>query len=145
MRRSTEDIRHDKLAHEDEDDAEKEEEEEDEELPELERYSSSDVIVAAQELKFTQQRVAAKVANEVKTGKKSVADAAKDLKAAYNTMAHQMDKNELQTEYKVDFENGLESADVEQRQKEHGLNQLTPPKELPWWLKLLKAICFGFF
>lgn len=33
---------------------------------------------------------------------------------------------------------GLTSAQVAERFKEHGKNQLTPPKELPEWVKLLK-------
>ncbi|ETO06422.1 hypothetical protein RFI_30974 [Reticulomyxa filosa] len=71
------------------------------------RYSSSDVIAAAQDIKFKQQQTAEKVEREVKAGKITAGEAQQELRKAYTTIAHTLDKMELAKEYETDLENGL--------------------------------------
>ena len=51
---------------------------------------------------------------------------------------------ELYERFGVDFNTGLTSKHVAQLHETEGLNQLTPPKEKPEWVKLLETQK-GFF
>eukprot|EP00485_Elphidium_margaritaceum_P011517 CAMPEP_0202684584 /NCGR_PEP_ID=MMETSP1385-20130828/90_1 /ASSEMBLY_ACC=CAM_ASM_000861 /TAXON_ID=933848 /ORGANISM="Elphidium margaritaceum" /LENGTH=386 /DNA_ID=CAMNT_0049338763 /DNA_START=160 /DNA_END=1317 /DNA_ORIENTATION=- len=117
----------------------------DEDIEPQERYSSSDVIAAAEELKFNQAQKKEVVENKVKAGKISKAEAQSELKRAYHTLAQTYDKATLEKEYQTSMEDGLTDAKAEEFLQQYGLNELTPPKHDPWWLRLAKAIFGGFF
>jgi len=46
--------------------------------------------------------------------------------------------------YKTNLETGLSSTEAEKRLKENGPNELTPPKETPWYVVLLGEMVGGF-
>jgi len=115
------------------------------EIEPQERYSSSDVIAAAEELKFKQAQKKQVVEDRVKQGKISASDAQRELKRAYHTLAQTYDKPTLEKEYGTSIEQGLTVARAQQLLQEIGPNELTPPKHVPWWLRLLKSIFGGFF
>ena len=66
-------------------------------------------------------------------------DAALQLKQAYKTLAHTLDKDGLSTEYNTDLINGLTTDQVNNLYTTIGYNELIPPKQDPGWLKFLKA------
>jgi len=117
----------------------------DDDIEPQERYSSSDVIAAAEELKFGQAQKKQVVEDRLKDGKISKKQAESELKKAYTTMAHTYDKNRLEKEYSTSMEEGLSVSQAEENLAKYGLNELTPPKHDPWWLRLLKSIFGGFF
>eukprot|EP01083_Nonionella_stella_P006622 19209_1 len=117
----------------------------DEDIEPQERYSSSDVIAAAEELKFTQAQQKQVVDDRLAQGKISKKQAQAELKKAYTTMAHTYDRTELQKHFDTDLEDGLTEERAAQLLIEVGYNELTPPKHDPWWLRLLKSIFGGFF
>ena len=117
----------------------------DEEIEPQERYSSSDVIAAAEELKFKQAQKKQVVEDRVQQGKISKKEAQKELKKAYHTLAQTYDKETLEKEYATSLENGLTTAKAAENLVTYGHNELTPPKHDPWWLRLLKSIFGGFF
>eukprot|EP01084_Bolivina_argentea_P082631 149594_1 len=117
----------------------------DEDIEPQERYSSSDVIAAAEELKFKQSEAKQVVEDRLKKGKIDKKQARAELKKAYHTVAHTFDKETLEKEYKTSLENGLTQKQAEGLLITVGPNELTPPKHDPWWLRLLKSIFGGFF
>jgi len=117
----------------------------DDDIEPQERYSSSDVIAAAEELKFGQAQKKQVVEDRLKDGKISKKQAENELKKAYTTMAHTYDKNRLEKEYNTSMESGLTEDQARKNLEQFGLNELTPPKHDPWWLRLLKSIFGGFF
>lgn len=117
----------------------------DEEIEPQERYSSSDVIAAAEELKFSQAQTKQVIEDRVKQGKISKEQAQSELKKAYTTLAHTFDRAELEKEYETSLEKGLSTQQAADFLIKHGHNELTPPKHDPWWLRLLKSIFGGFF
>jgi len=117
----------------------------DDEIQPQERYSSSDVIAAAEELKFSAQRKKQAVESQLKQGKISKKDAAKELKKAYTTLAHTYDRVKLAEEYQTSMEKGLTTDKAAEFLIKYGPNELTPPKHDPWWLRLLKSVFGGFF
>lgn len=58
--------------------------------------------------------------------------------------AHKEDLNELLVRLGVNPDTGLSTDSTKQLQDEHGLNQLTPPKQTPAWVKFLRELT-GFF
>ena len=117
----------------------------DDEIEPQERYSSSDVIAAAEELKFKQAQRKEVIEDRVKAGKISKKEAQNELKKAYSTLAQTMDKETLEKEYNTSLENGLSAAKAAENLAKYGPNELTPPKHDPWWLRLLKSVFGGFF
>ncbi|ETO20202.1 Na+/K+ transporting ATPase subunit alpha [Reticulomyxa filosa] len=123
------------------------------------RYSSSDVIAAAEEIKFKQQQAAEKVEREIKTGKKTPEEAQAELRKAYTTMAHVLDKLELakdlneQAKKKLRFfffslpKKGPEKhfTNVEEKLQKFGFNELSPAYREPWYVKMIRFIFGGFF
>ena len=114
-------------------------------IDKFKRYSSSDVVVAAEELKFRQAEKKKVIESKVKSGKMSKQKADSELKKAYHTMAQTYKLVDLGKEFDSDVEKGLTSAMAAKKLTEYGLNELTPPKHDPWWLRLLKSIFGGFF
>ena len=85
----------------------------DEEIVPVVKHSSSNLIVAADELKFRQEQAQEKLKMAETSGDTAAKQKAQaELRKAYSTLAHQMDKIQLQKEYKVDFTKGIESANV---------------------------------
>jgi magnesium-transporting ATPase (P-type) len=116
-----------------------------EDIEPQERYSSSDVIAAAEELKFKQDQAKTVVEERVKQGKISKKDAQRELKKAYHTLAQTYDKPTLEKEYSTSLENGLTDQQAKDALTKYGPNELTPPKHDPWWLRLIKSVFGGFF
>jgi magnesium-transporting ATPase (P-type) len=117
----------------------------DDEIQPQERYSSSDVIAAAEELKFNAQQAKQTVEDRVKQGKISKKEAASELKKAYTTLAHTYDREKLAQEYETSLDKGLTTAKAAEFLAKYGPNELTPPKHDPWWLRLIKSVFGGFF
>ena len=117
----------------------------DEDIEPQQRYSSSDVIVAAEELKFKQAQKKEVVDTKLQQGKISKKQAQSELKKAYHTLAQTYDRPTLEKEYRTSIEKGLSTQTAADLLIEHGPNELTPPKHDPWWLRLLKAVFGGFF
>ncbi|KAJ4463089.1 ion-transporting P-type ATPase [Paratrimastix pyriformis] len=72
-----------------------------------------------------------------------VAPGAPPDKAA-SRRAHLFSKQELQDEFSTDLSLGLSQQQRSTRLSRDGKNALTPPKQLPEWLKFLKAMVGGF-
>jgi len=117
----------------------------DDDIEPQERYSSSDVIAAADELKFKQSEKKRAVESKVKSGKISKKQAQSELKKAYHTLAQTYDKATLEKEFETSIEKGLTAGKAQELVARYGLNELTPPKHDPWWLRLLKSVFGGFF
>ena len=117
----------------------------DEDVSPQKRYSSSTLVTAADELKFKTKKAAEIVKKKEKEGKLSKKEAKEQLKAAYKTLAHTYDKNTLANNYNTDLKTGLTNEGYQQALEEYGENKLTPPKEIPWYVRLLLAIFGGFF
>ena len=109
------------------------------------RRHSSSLVVAADELKFKAQQASDKTKKAVEDGKISKKDAENELKKAYKTLAHTYDKKALPTEYETNLESGLTTDEYNIRFEKYGLNQLTPPKVTPWYIRLFFSIFGGFF
>jgi len=120
-------------------------EKKDDDIEPQERYSSSDVIAAAEELKFKQDQAKTVVEERVKQGKISKKEAQSELKKAYHTLAQTYDKPRIEKEYQTSLENGLTVQQAQDFLTKYGPNELTPPKHDPWWLRLLKSVFGGFF
>ena len=117
----------------------------DDDIEPQERYSSSDVIAAADELKFKQSEKKRAVESKVKSGKLSKKQAQSELKKAYHTLAQTYDKATLEKEFETSMASGLPLGKAEELLARYGPNELTPPKHDPWWLRLLKSVFGGFF
>ncbi|ETO02444.1 hypothetical protein RFI_34987, partial [Reticulomyxa filosa] len=117
----------------------------DDEIEQETRYSSSDVIAAARDITFKQQQKAEKVEREVKAGKITATEAQEELRKAYTTIAHTLDKMELAKEYETDLNNGLTNKQIEEREAKYGKNELSPAYREPWYKKLARFIFGGFF
>eukprot|EP01083_Nonionella_stella_P173986 601901_1 len=115
------------------------------EIEPQERYSSSDVIAAAEELKFKQAQRKEVVEDRLKQGKISKKQATSELKKAYHTLAQTYDHHTLETEYNTNLQTGLTNEKADELLSINGPNELTPPKHDPWWLRLLKSVFGGFF
>eukprot|EP01084_Bolivina_argentea_P017133 32007_1 len=92
----------------------------------LARYSSSDVIAAAEELHF----------------KQSTHDLPVDTtpKNAYQTLVHMMNLRELETELKTSLEYGLNDNQVQMKREDCGYNIMTPPSKQHCLLDCFKDI-----
>jgi len=117
----------------------------DDDIEPQERYSSSDVVIAAEEIKFKQSEKKKVVEAKVAAGKISKAEGDKELSKGWYTMAHTLKLADLEKEFNSDREKGLTAKEADRLLKELGPNELTPPKHDPWWLRLLKSIFGGFF
>ena len=67
-----------------------------------------------------------------------------DLKKEIEMDDHKISVEELCMRYGTDVINGLASAKAEQVLKQNGPNALTPPKQIPEWVKFLKQMTNGF-
>jgi len=112
------------------------------------RYSSSDLVVAAEELKFKTKKEQGEIERKEKEGKITKEEAEKQKKKVAGTVGHALERHELGDHYKTDLEVGLTDEQAKERSIVDGvekLNRLTPPPQRPWWLKLLLSIFGGFF
>ena len=120
-------------------------ENDDEDIEPQQRYSSSDVVVAAEELKFKTGEKKKVIKSQLESGKISKKEAGKQLEEAYKTMAHTYTLDELAQHYETSLDKGLTVDQAKDNLVKYGYNELTPPKQDPWWLRLLKSIFGGFF
>jgi magnesium-transporting ATPase (P-type) len=65
------------------------------------------------------------------------------LKAA-DVIVHKYSKTELASILRTDLDRGLSAHDSKLKLQHDGLNLLTPPKETPWYIKLLLQMVGGF-
>ena len=97
---------------------------EDLEIRPLYRYSSSDVIAAAEELKFKTHTVSIKV-----NGKYLLSETIQYPQSLTN--------DELEKTFSTSISNGLSSKQVKQKLKQFGLNILPIKRPYSWWQKLI--------
>ena len=112
------------------------------------RYSSSDVVVAAEQLKFQTKQKKEQLERQAEKKGLSKEEAEKEMEKAVGTIGHQLERHELADHYKTNLEEGLTPEEAKARSIVDGvekLNRLTPPPQRPWWLKLLLSIFGGFF
>jgi len=67
-----------------------------------------------------------------------------ELKQELEIDVHKVDLDVLCKRFKTSVENGLTDAGVQAGIAEHGLNQLTPPKQTPEWVKFCQCLFSGF-
>merc|ERR1719427_302854 len=67
-----------------------------------------------------------------------------ELKQELEIDVHKVDLDVLCKRFKTTVENGLTDAGVQAGIAEHGLNQLTPPKQTPEWVKFCQCLFSGF-
>jgi magnesium-transporting ATPase (P-type) len=65
------------------------------------------------------------------------------IKAA-DVVAHKYSKSELTSLLRTDLDRGLSALESKSKLHKDGLNMLTPPKETPWYIKLLLQMVGGF-
>jgi ABC-type branched-subunit amino acid transport system ATPase component len=58
--------------------------------------------------------------------------------------AHKYSLSDVESILRTNLSKGLTSADASARLLRDGPNMLTPPKQTPWWVKLLKQLVGGF-
>ena len=114
--------------------------------PKLSRQQSAEqsdpnLIRAFSEIKFKQHESQQKIKNRLKKKKITKKQATDDLKRAYKTLAHTLDKETLEKEYETSLINGLSIEQVNRLLNDPnvGHNELTPPKRDPEWLRFLKC------
>ena len=103
------------------------------------------MALKTQESIYRERKVKQSISYQMSHGQMTRKDGLNELKKAYTTRAHLLDRDELETEYETDINNGLTTDQANDKLKQYGNNELTPPKTDPWWLKLLKSIFAGFF
>jgi magnesium-transporting ATPase (P-type) len=59
-------------------------------------------------------------------------------------VAHTYSFPELATIFHTDLVNGISAHDSKSRLLRDGPNRLTPPRQTPWWVKLIKQLVGGF-
>eukprot|EP01084_Bolivina_argentea_P229750 387693_1 len=103
--------------------------------------SSTELISAFSHISQRQSEKASVIKNREKSGKIESKEATSELKKAYTTLAHTLDKEQLETEYKTSITNGLTTQEVENAYNDPniGYNELIPPKRDPEWLRFLKS------
>ena len=67
-----------------------------------------------------------------------------ELKKEIYTEEHKVNLDKLLAEFKTDAELGLTQTKAEVLLERNGPNKLTPPKEIPEWVKYLKQMTNGF-
>merc|ERR1712226_1079125 len=67
-----------------------------------------------------------------------------ELKQELEIDVHNVDLDVLCKRFKTSVENGLTDAGVQAGIAEHGLNQLTPPRQTPEWVKFCQCLFSGF-
>eukprot|EP01084_Bolivina_argentea_P122781 217576_1 len=82
----------------------------------MERFSSADVVLAAEELKFVSARPICQIEP-------------KPLKNAYHTIAQTYYINELERVYETSFKNGLNYNQIQMKRDTFGWNITTPPNK----------------
>ena len=91
--------------------------------------SSAHIITAFEELSFQQHQSQKKIKNRLKKKTINKKEAKGELKQAYKTLAHTLDRETLAITYKTDLKNGLNSTQVNEQINDPniGYNELTPP------------------
>ena len=68
----------------------------------------------------------------------------KAAKKVADIEAHKYSLSDVESILRTNLSKGLTSADASARLLRDGPNMLTPPKQTPWWVKLLKQLVGGF-
>lgn len=105
------------------------------------RNLSHNELEMARQYSETSARISETIDRQ-KRGKKG-ADA-DDLKKELEMWEHKVTVEELANRLETHPENGLTSAEAKLRLERDGPNMLSPPKVVPWWVKLLKQF-INFF
>lgn len=71
-------------------------------------------------------------------------DSSSDLKRDLELDVHKIPLQDLLQRFGSDVHSGLNDNQVEDSQKEHGLNELTPPPKTPEWVRFCKNLFSGF-
>jgi len=71
-------------------------------------------------------------------------DSSSDLKKDLELDVHKIPLQDLLQRFGSDVHSGLNDNQVEDSQKEHGLNELTPPPKTPEWVRFCKNLFSGF-
>ncbi|TYZ66790.1 hypothetical protein PybrP1_002606 [[Pythium] brassicae (nom. inval.)] len=87
---------------------------------------------------------AAAAASAAKPVHDGTAESHEDTKRELVMTEHKMGIAELAAELMTDVEHGMNTENVDMRREREGLNQLTPPKKVPEWLKYWRELT-GFF
>ena len=88
------------------------------------RYSSSDVVVAAEQLKFETKQKKEQIERKAEAKGMSKEEVEKEMEKQVGTIGHQLERHELGDHYKTDLENGLTEAEAEAKndyQHIHGI------------------------
>uniref|UniRef100_K3WIH2 Cation-transporting P-type ATPase N-terminal domain-containing protein n=1 Tax=Globisporangium ultimum (strain ATCC 200006 / CBS 805.95 / DAOM BR144) TaxID=431595 RepID=K3WIH2_GLOUD len=107
--------------------------------------SSAEIIAATEEMRQRiesrkQRRSKPKPAAETA----GAAEASEDAKRELVMTEHKMGITELAAELLTDVVHGMNADNIDMRRETEGLNQLTPPKKVPEWLKYWRELT-GFF
>lgn len=105
------------------------------------RPLSHNELEMARQYSETSARVS-EVIDRQKRGKKQ--DATDDLKKELEMWEHKVSVQELCTKLGTHPENGLSEQEAQVRYERDGPNLLSPPKVVPWWVKLAKQF-LNFF
>lgn len=103
--------------------------------------SSAEIIAATNEMR---QRIESRKQRKAKA---KVPEEGPDEHSAKRELVmteHKMSIMELAAELMTDTEHGMNADNVDMRREKEGMNQLTPPKKTPEWLKYWRELT-GFF
>ncbi|DBA01673.1 TPA: hypothetical protein N0F65_010324 [Lagenidium giganteum] len=103
--------------------------------------SSAEIVAATNEMR---QRIESRKARKNLRSKQNDPESAEDAKRELVMVEHKMGISELAAELMTDIEHGMSQENVDMRREAEGLNQLTPPKKDPEWLKYWRELT-GFF
>jgi magnesium-transporting ATPase (P-type) len=109
------------------------------------QYSSSTAVHAQKIFQNNaNKKKGRKRASKKKKGGKSSSTKKKE-DTTYETDVHLLNFKDMFDRYSTSKDNGLTSAAVTKARAEYGWNELTPPYQMPWYLKLFLSIFDGFF
>ncbi len=97
-----------------------------------------------QRQKKLQEHVAAGAASKAPAGAQGELNQLNGAKKVADIIAHTYTFDEMPTILHTDLTNGLSGDDAKTRLLRDGPNRLTPPKQTPWWVKLIKQLVGGF-
>ena len=105
--------------------------------------SDPQIIRAFSEIRFKQHQSAIKIKRRLKKKTINKKQAKQELKAAYRTLAHTYDKQELALEYDANLTDGLNQEQIDSLHEEIGYNELTPPFVFSCYLSPLYLIHYS--
>jgi len=113
--------------------------------PPSKQYSSNNVAIAQKIMQNNENKSKGrKRASKKKKGGKS-SESKKPEDVTYETDVHLLNFKDMFDRYGTSKDNGMSSAAVTKARADYGWNELTPPYQMPWYLKLFLSIFDGFF